>query len=63
MDQGSANGTFLDSQRVAEAILRTGQELRFGAVSFKVEMEDDDISSHGGGDAFARRPRSWPAPR
>jgi FHA domain len=39
VDQGSANGTFIDSQRVAEVILHNGQELRFGAVSFKVEIE------------------------
>jgi pSer/pThr/pTyr-binding forkhead associated (FHA) protein len=42
VDQGSANGTFVDSQRVAETTLRSGQELRFGAVSFKVEIEDDE---------------------
>ena len=45
VDQGSANGTFLDSQRVAEAVLRSGQEVRFGAVSFKVELEDDDLAA------------------
>lgn len=39
VDQGSANGTFVDSQRVAELVLRNGQELRFGAVSFRVETE------------------------
>src|SRR5581483_7645576 len=39
IDQASANGTFLDSQRVSEAPLRNGQELRFGAVPFKVEIE------------------------
>lgn len=39
VDQGSANGTFIDSQRVAEVALKNGQELRFGAVSFKVEIE------------------------
>jgi hypothetical protein len=39
VDQGSANGTFIDSQRVAEVTLRNGQELRFGAVSFTVSIE------------------------
>jgi predicted component of type VI protein secretion system len=39
VDQGSANGTFIDSQRVAEVTLRTGQELRFGAIAFTVEIE------------------------
>jgi pSer/pThr/pTyr-binding forkhead associated (FHA) protein len=42
IDQGSANGTFVDSQRVAETTLRTGQELRFGAVGFRVEIEGDE---------------------
>jgi hypothetical protein len=39
IDQGSANGTFVDSQRVAEVVLRSGQELRFGALSYRVEIE------------------------
>jgi len=38
VDEGSANGTFLDSQRVADALLRPGQEVRFGAVPFRVEI-------------------------
>jgi hypothetical protein len=38
VDQGSANGTFLDSQRIGEGVLKPGQDLRFGAVAFKVEM-------------------------
>jgi len=38
VDQASANGTFLDSQRVADVGLRHGHELRFGAVSFLVEI-------------------------
>ena len=45
VDQGSANGTFVDSQRVAEAVLRPGQEVRFGAVRFRVEIEGDDIEA------------------
>jgi hypothetical protein len=39
VDLASANGTFLDSQRVADAGLRDGHELRLGAVAFKVEIE------------------------
>jgi hypothetical protein len=38
IDQASANGTFLDSQKISEAPLKAGQELRLGAVSFKVEI-------------------------
>jgi hypothetical protein len=41
VDQASANGTFLDSQRIAEAGLRHGQELRLGGVPFKVEIEGE----------------------
>jgi len=38
-DNGSANGTFLDNVQVAEAVLRTGQTLRLGAASFRVEID------------------------
>src|SRR2546427_4987140 len=41
-DQGSANGTFLDSQKIGEARVRHGQELRFGAVVFKVEIPGEE---------------------
>ena len=42
VDQGSANGTFLDSQRVADAVLKAGQQIRFGAVAFRVDIEGED---------------------
>jgi hypothetical protein len=41
VDQGSANGTYVDSQKVGEAVLKNGQELRFGTVAFRVEIPDD----------------------
>jgi hypothetical protein len=41
VDQGSANGTYLNSQRVAEQALKPGQELRFGALSYRVELKED----------------------
>src|SRR5689334_6989946 len=40
IDNASANGTYVDGQRVAETALRNGQEVRFGAVAFKVELEE-----------------------
>jgi hypothetical protein len=40
VDQRSANGTFLDGQRIAEKVLQSGQELRFGAVSYRVEIDE-----------------------
>ena len=42
VDQGSANGTFVDSQRVTDVVLHTGQELRFGAMAYRVEITGDD---------------------
>jgi hypothetical protein len=41
VDQASANGTYVDSQRVADAVLANGQELRFGAVAFRVEASEE----------------------
>ncbi len=41
VDQGSANGTYVNSQRIAEQALKTGQELRFGALAFRVELVED----------------------
>jgi len=38
-DGGSANGTFIDDVQVAEGVLKDGQTLRLGAVSFQVEIE------------------------
>lgn len=39
VDQGSANGTFLNGAQVTEAELRDGQELRLGMVALRVEIE------------------------
>jgi pilus assembly protein CpaF len=38
VDQGSANGTFVDSRRIVDAALREGSMLRFGSASFRVEL-------------------------
>jgi hypothetical protein len=38
LDQRSANGTFLNNQRVEQAVLQGGQHLRLGAVSFEVRL-------------------------
>jgi hypothetical protein len=39
-DQTSANGTWIDGQRIIRAYLRNGQRLRFGAVVFEVKVEE-----------------------
>ena len=41
VDQGSANGTYVNSLRIAEQALKNGQELRFGALAFRVELKED----------------------
>jgi hypothetical protein len=41
VDQGSANGTFVDSNRVADAALRSGQDVRFGSLSYRVEIQGE----------------------
>ena len=39
-DQGSANGTFLDSQRITGSFLKNGQELRLGGMVYRVEVDE-----------------------
>jgi len=41
VDQGSANGTYLNSMKVAEQALKHHQELRFGALAFRVDLTED----------------------
>jgi hypothetical protein len=41
VDQGSANGTYVNSLKVAETALKKAQELRFGALAFRVDIEED----------------------
>ncbi len=41
VDQGSANGTFVDSKRIVDGVLKNGSVLRFGSVPFKIEIRDD----------------------
>ena len=39
VDQGSANGSFVNGEQVSEAALYDGQELRLGMVPFRVQIE------------------------
>jgi hypothetical protein len=41
VDQGSANGTYVNSLKVAEQALKDKQELRFGALAFRVDLRED----------------------
>jgi len=62
VDLGSANGTTLDSQRITESILREGQELRFGAVSYRVEILADEDGTILTAAPPNTRPLPMPAP-
>jgi hypothetical protein len=48
VDQGSANGTYVNSLKVAEAALKNGQELRFGALAFRVDLIEDPEATVAG---------------
>jgi predicted component of type VI protein secretion system len=41
VDQGSANGTYINSLKVGEQALKNNQELRFGAMAFRVDLHED----------------------
>ena len=41
VDQGSANGTFVDSKRIVDATLKDGSVLRFGSSPFRVEVREE----------------------
>lgn len=43
VDLGSANGTFLNNQRITESRVRRGDELRFDSLSFSVVGPADDL--------------------
>jgi hypothetical protein len=38
LDQRSANGTFVNNQRVEQAVLQSGHQLRLGAITFEVRV-------------------------
>ncbi|MFD1217788.1 MULTISPECIES: FHA domain-containing protein [Microbulbifer] len=44
LDLGSANGTFLNNQRITESRVRRGDELRFDSLSFSVVGPADDLN-------------------
>src|SRR5262245_16661583 len=54
VDQGSANGSFVNGEQISEAALYDGQELRLGMVPFRVQIESEAegtmLMGGGGGD-------------
>jgi hypothetical protein len=45
LDQRSANGTFVNNQRVDQAVLQSGQQLRLGAVTFEVRVPGPAVAA------------------
>jgi pSer/pThr/pTyr-binding forkhead associated (FHA) protein len=60
-DLNSTNGTFINGERVAEAILKPGQVLRFGTIELKLDTGDSPIKSSSA-PAAARPPGPKPKP-
>jgi predicted component of type VI protein secretion system len=61
VDQGSANGTYVNSLRVAETALKSGQELRLGALAFRVDLVEDPEATVAGA-VFGRDTETVMAP-
>jgi hypothetical protein len=47
VDQGSANGTFVDGEPIRDAPLRDGQEVRLGMVAMRVEIDSSLPAADG----------------
>jgi len=69
VDQGSANGTFVNGTQVMEADLFDGQELRLGMVPLRVELQSNlagtvlmDAASAGPSTVLMPTPMSAPTP-
>jgi len=50
-DLGSRNGTYLNGERVGEAVLRAGDSIRIGPLTFvfQIDGEPETIKAHHGG--------------
>ncbi len=71
IDEGSANGTFVDGTQVTEAKLAAGAEVQFGDVGYRVELREDQavvetvqmaVPRGLRFDEPGRRPKAAPAP-
>jgi predicted component of type VI protein secretion system len=60
VDQRSANGTFINNQRVDQAVLQSGYQLRVGAVTFEVRLPGPGATAAA--PVAASRAPSAPAP-
>ena len=57
-DLGSTNGTFINGEKITEAVLKPGQTLRFGTIDLRLDTGDAPASSSpAGGTTMARKPK------
>lgn len=61
-DLNSTNGTFINGERVTEAVLKPGQVLRFGTVELRLDTGEAPIKPSSVSSAPARPPGPKPKP-
>ncbi len=57
-DLGSTNGTFINGEKITEAVLKPGQTLRFGTIDLRLDTGDAPASaSPAGATTASRKPK------
>ncbi len=57
-DLGSTNGTFINGEKITEAVLKPGQTLRFGTIDLKLDSGDGaPVAAPAGGAAAPAAPK------
>jgi pSer/pThr/pTyr-binding forkhead associated (FHA) protein len=57
-DLGSTNGTFINGEKITEAVLKPGQTLRFGTIDLRLDTGDAPAStSPAGATTAAKKPK------
>jgi len=57
-DLGSTNGTFINGEKITEAVLKPGQTLRFGTIDLRLDTGDAPASAApAGATTAARKPK------
>ena len=57
-DLGSTNGTFINGEKITEAVLKPGQTLRFGTIDLRLDTGDAPVSGAPmGGTSASKKPK------
>ena len=56
-DLSSTNGTFIDGEKITEAVLKPGQTLRFGTVALRLDTGSGPAPASGPATASQRKPK------